>query len=115
MLDHARNEFELSQPQGDGHSLRTHLAAVERHMPQPRLHSTCPPALRHVWGWFVQLHRSRARSDAGPGPIPYSEIAAWSALYRVRPTQWELRVIEQIDNLFLTVIAENRPGSAHHG
>lgn len=33
-----------------------------------------------LWQWFTDLHRTRTYHMAGPNPIPYSEILAYSQL-----------------------------------
>lgn len=39
-----------------------------------------PEAGRLLWEWFADLSQARTWHMAGPNPIPYTEIAAYSAL-----------------------------------
>lgn len=56
--------------------------------------------------WWEQLHRGRDVSEVGYMPIKWSEILAWSRLYRLRPRRWELDALTMIDDTFLSIVAK---------
>lgn len=67
----------------------------------------CPPALSHVYGWFIELANMRDYGEAGPKSIKPSEIAAWSDLTRRRPSPLEIRIILDLDVRFRNIHAED--------
>ena len=60
-----------------------------------------PPALAHVWAWWRELAGARGSTGLGPGPIAWADIACWSNLAGTTPTIAEIRLILQIDRLWL--------------
>jgi hypothetical protein len=53
------------------------------------------------WRWFADLNATRTWHAAGPNPISYSEVAAYSALTRqsLRPT--DIEVIRAMDRAYI--------------
>jgi len=48
------------------------------------------------------LSGGRGYSEAGPSPLTYTEIKAWSDLTRQDPQAWEIQVLKQIDRIFIS-------------
>lgn len=90
--------------QPDGTTVRQNLEAVARNTgkrPAALDGPALPDAARHVWDWYCDLSAAR-QSGFSTNPISYHEMAAYFALRRERPAQWELIVLRRLDNLFLT-------------
>lgn len=97
--------------QKDGHSLREHLESAQRatgHAPPGLIGPPCPPTLRHLWRWFLDLSARRGGGGFGPAPLLWSEIAAWARLHRLSPTPWELDVLTALDDAFIAVRSEGK-------
>lgn len=62
---------------------------------------TLPSELEHVWQWYVDLSAARSAGFADLNPIPWSDFAAYFQLIGVRPNQWEIEAIRQLDIAFL--------------
>lgn len=64
-----------------------------------------PPELAYLWRWFVELSATR---DVGFGPtrIKQREIMAWAFLSGIRPTLFELDVLQRIDAMWLRMAHE---------
>lgn len=100
-MNFASVEAELSELQGDGASLRTHLQrAAETGRIDDRLFNECPRECLPVWTAYVQIARSRAAGFGATG-ISLQEIEAWQRLYGVRLTAWELDTIIELDAVFM--------------
>lgn len=56
-------------------------------------------ALAHVWGAFGRLSARRG-SGFGISPIGFADIEAFTRLTGARLSPWEVRLIEQLDDLF---------------
>lgn len=99
MLEFAKNEFELSKPEKDGKTLRSHLEAVERatRKPMERLHKECPAHLVYLWHWFIDLSNARVPGE----PIGYKDIVAWQEITGITLTPWEAEVIRSLDISYL--------------
>lgn len=101
MIHFASTEAELSELQGDGASLRTHLQrAAGTGRVDDRLFNECPKEGLAVWTAFTQVGRSRP-SGLGASSISLQEIEAWQRLYGVRLTAWELDTIIELDSVFV--------------
>jgi hypothetical protein len=61
-----------------------------------------PGAIAHVWGWFIELNRSRGMGAFAPSPISYQDILAWSYLTRSEPTPFEVGCITALDAVWLS-------------
>jgi hypothetical protein len=101
-----RAEYELSERQGDGATLRTHLQRAARNTgaSDPRLNIPWPRAARPIWEAFRGIGRSITAN--GPGPIQPENILAYQQLHGVRFTPWELDVIDAFDAVALAALAK---------
>lgn len=98
-------------PQKDGHTLREHLEAAKKQGADPAelRDLVAPEGVEHVWQWFLALHRGRA-SGFGPSGLSHAEIEAWSRLYGLRPSPFELDCLVALDGAFLRHAASREPG-----
>lgn len=67
-----------------------------------------PTACYPAWKAFIQLHNSRSSSGFGINPIPYSEIAAYSAVMKEELDDWEVNLIKEFDSVALAQFAKEQ-------
>lgn len=65
----------------------------------------CPPALAHVWNAFARLSARRA-TGYGISPISFLDIEAFQRLSGLRLMPLEVRMIEELDDLYRSVMSE---------
>jgi hypothetical protein len=73
----------------------------------------CHPAGLHIWGWFLELTRTRGKHTivisgmAGSqvihesAMITYSEIAAWQSVTGRMLNSFEARILTTMDNIYV--------------
>jgi hypothetical protein len=66
----------------------------------------CPPPLRYVLEWFLELAAARGSSGFGISPLSFTEIKAWSELTGRRLSAAEVRLLRALDAAFLQVHRE---------
>jgi hypothetical protein len=81
------------------------MAAAREALKEPPL----SPAVAHVFGWWLELASHRGVGFAGPAPLTWSDLDAWSRLMRVSPTPWEWTAIAAIDRAFLAASEPPKP------
>jgi hypothetical protein len=107
LLEFAENELEMGADQGAGGSLRDNLISVWEQTgikPDELVEVDCPEGIKHVWGHFLELHRSRGMGAASPNPISYQDILAWSQLTKNDPTPFEVSCLTSLDALWLSTL-----------
>jgi len=57
----------------------------------------------HVWNWYCELSAARTSNGFGLNPISYTEIDAWVRLLRIDVVPWEIRVIKNLDSMYLQI------------
>jgi len=62
-------------------------------------------------GVFWEMGRCRPQGYAGPLAITHTEIEAWSRLYGLRLTPWEVDVVKALDAEYLDYVNKVN----HHG
>lgn len=113
-------QFRLNTSQEDGATLMQHMEAVAQQtgeIPQELAEARsveCPEQAVAVWGWFLDLHRSRG-SGFGPEALSHREIAAWAALAEVQLEQWELRALRALDSAWMDQAAKQVTKKAKRG
>jgi len=63
----------------------------------------CPPlpaALEYLWTSFCRLHARRGGNGFSVSPISWGEIEVFTRLSGTRLAPWEVRMIEELDDLF---------------
>lgn len=63
----------------------------------------CPPfpmAMLHVWTAFNRLSNRRGSNGFGINPISWADIDAFVRHSQMPLAPWEIRIIEELDNLF---------------
>jgi hypothetical protein len=60
-----------------------------------------PPEIEHVWRWFDDLQSARGNSGFGLNPLSYSELQAWATMTHCAPTPFEVRLLKDLDLLYL--------------
>jgi hypothetical protein len=107
--------MELSELQGDGASLRTHLqrlaantGRVDERLDTPGV----PPCAGALWGLWAGLTQTR-QSGMGPSPITHQEIAAACGLYGVQLNPWEVETVLQLDGVVMRHAAAQSAKTAH--
>jgi len=95
----------LNKRQKDGASLRDHLESVRRQTGQtpPQLEPVeAPESILYLWQYFCDLAGGRDYGEAGPKPIFWGDIKAWSELTRTNLAAWEVDVLKALDRIYLT-------------
>lgn len=61
-----------------------------------------PLAAEHVWFWFCDLSGSRGVGGMGEiQALSWADIAGYFDLIRVKPENWEVSAIRQLDDAYL--------------
>ncbi len=69
-----------------------------------------PDALGYIWRTYFRLRRRMASGFAGPNPIGWQDIDAFSRLSGLRLAPWEIDLLERLDDLYLgTMIDKPSP------
>ena len=62
-----------------------------------------PDFVGHLWEWFAELHGGRQyTSEGSPLPLGYEMIKAWADLMDIKLSTYEVKIIKQVDNIFIT-------------
>lgn len=67
-----------------------------------------PEALGHVWQAFCRLNRRRGSNGFSINPISWGDIDAYVRHSGLRLMPWEIRLIEELDDLFVAQQAKPR-------
>ena len=108
-MEFARGEFQLTAPQGDGASLRTHLQRLYVNtgvLPEQLQGPECPPQCAHLWHVFRTLGRTHG-GDA-LAPLLQTELQAWQANHGVWLSSWEIDTLYALDNVAAQVRAQHK-------
>lgn len=62
-----------------------------------------PAAVAYLWDTFWRLRR-RKGGGFGPAPIEWPDIAGFTAFTGVRLAPWEVEIIEDLDDCFMSSI-----------
>lgn len=84
--------------------MREHLESVQRQSgktPEELIDVPCPPSFEPVWRIFHDLDSGRSMHAAGPNPLAWESIAAWSQLTGNRLDDLELLALRTIDTAYL--------------
>lgn len=101
-MEFAKQEFDLSEKQSDGKTLKEHLENVQRitHKVPKELENLVelPECMREYWNWFLKLNNKR-QPGMGIAAISYQEMKAFFELYGIYPEPNEIEVLEMFDRL----------------
>lgn len=67
-----------------------------------------PLGMAAHWRRFQELSPTRTQTYDGPGPITYQEIDAWSRLWELELTGWDLTVLRTLDGVYLGILHDRR-------
>ncbi|WP_456264414.1 phage tail assembly chaperone [Bradyrhizobium diazoefficiens] len=110
----AQKTFELGRPEKDGGTWRELLEGLVERTRDPKRRAEyeaelfcppCPAALAHVWNAFARLGARRA-SGFGASPISFLEIESFQRLTGLRFMSLEIRLIEELDDLYRKIMSE---------
>ncbi|MDO9950715.1 hypothetical protein Q7404_09740 [Glaesserella parasuis] len=105
-MAYAKKEFELDKkPKDSNCTLREHLLVIQEQtgsVPEELENIEISPVISYLLGFFYELSLSR-QSGMGLCPITYTEIEAWNRLFQRDLAVWEIKVIKQLDVIFLNV------------
>jgi len=82
------------------------LAYAEAAKPEELSYGEPPEVGVRVWNIFNSLSNHRNSDEAGPKRIAYSDISAYTKLFKVDLFKWELDAILELDNAFIKVWIE---------
>lgn len=60
-----------------------------------------PKGMELSWDYFIQLSNARSSNGYGANPISYTDIAAWNELTETQVTPLEVKIIKQLDIIYL--------------
>lgn len=99
----------LSQRIEGGGTLRdqAHAAFRQRGFVPEHLRSLpIPTGTEYLWEWFNELQGARTSNGFGANPITYTEMAAWATLSGRDLEPFEVRLLKDLDLLYLSAVAE---------
>jgi len=67
-----------------------------------------PDGAHLIWQWFLDLNRTRTYHNAGPNPITYSEILAYTQLTGAVLRPKDIMAIRRLDDTWIATIYEMR-------
>ena len=67
-----------------------------------------PAAVSHVWNAFMRLSARRGSNGFSINPISWPEIDAFVRHARIRLSPWEVRLIEELDDLFRVEMSKKK-------
>jgi hypothetical protein len=109
LLDFAEHNFRLGRADKDGVSERDRLEQVATQLgytPQDLIGPVMPDIARHLWDYFLELHRGRTYGASGPNPLSYEGIQAWCNLSGVALYSYEVDVIKELDSMWVRIMNE---------
>lgn len=65
-----------------------------------------PAALDYLWIVFSRLHARRGGTGFSLNPISWTDIDAFLRTSGVRLVPWEIRLIEELDDLFRASLSD---------
>lgn len=65
-----------------------------------------PEEALYLWAWFCELLSARHVGPGGPETIDFTEISSWARLTRRSPTPWEVDMLRDLDDAWLSARAE---------
>lgn len=89
----------------DGATVREHLQALERQSgftPDQLKGAEFPEFFRSVWSYFLELCSARTSNGFGANPITFLDIKTWAELTQTPISPNEVRIIKQLDSIYLT-------------
>ena len=94
--------------QADGEPLKIHLLCLFQQtgvMPEQLQEAPGLPVLgKHVWDWFVELHKERSNGER----LRLSDIRDWSLVTGTLIETWELKALRRLDTIWLKAQDEYR-------
>jgi hypothetical protein len=78
-------------------------AELEAELATPPL----PVPARLTWNWYWRIRRRKGSSGFGPSPIEWPDIDAFARHARVTFTDWDLEIIEMLDDVYLSEHSKN--------
>lgn len=65
----------------------------------------CPKGAGYIFEIYNRLRRRKGSNGFGLGPIEWQDIDAFARVSGARMSPWDVRVIESLDDIFLTARA----------
>ena len=62
--------------------------------------------MKYLYRWFLRLSKRRG-GGFGPAPIDFTEFDSFFRRIRVEPEPWEQELLEDLDDLWLKLTAED--------
>jgi len=91
--------------------LRSHLETVKGitgQTPKELIPVEVSDIILYLWDWFLQLNSARQNNGFGVSPLSYLEIKAWSDLTQTIISPYEVRVIKQLDTIFINHYSKDK-------
>jgi hypothetical protein len=74
-----------------------------------------PKALAYIWRAYFRLRRRTAGGFAGPNPIGWQDIDAFSRQTGLRLAPWEIDLLETLDDLYLAATLDKQRPQPQQG
>lgn len=65
-----------------------------------------PAGGEYLWAAFTRLHGRRGSNGFGPSPLSWPDLDAFNRMSRINLAPWEVEIIEALDRVYLTHVAE---------
>lgn len=78
-------------------SVRDHLIQAGRDVDPPEI----PDWFEYLLEWYWRISNRSGFNELGVLPIKPTEILAFFTLYDIRPSPWEIRALEEMDDAAL--------------
>lgn len=106
-----RNYVKLYSVRRDGSRIIDHvLVAMESgqvaEWPKEYKQPVPPEIVRDVWEWYWDLRAATEAGFAGPQPVKYSEVKAWSDLMKIPICPEQVRYLRIMDSEYLNISAK---------
>lgn len=67
-----------------------------------------PTSLTYLWNIFTRLSARRGNNGFGPSLVTYADLMAFQMVTGFALSAWEVEMIEMLDGIYLSVVAESR-------
>lgn len=67
-----------------------------------------PAGAQYLWDIFARLSRRRGSTGFGPAALTWLDMDAFQRVAGVRLQQWEVEVIEMLDDLWLGALSPKK-------
>ena len=93
--------IDLDYPRKDGTTLRQHYTQLQQWDWIDAKTPEIPPGGEYLWGWFWDIIGGKGAEEGF-----WSCLRAWSSMVGVRPTMWEVDVLQRLHGEYQKVMGQ---------